>query len=200
MRWSTTSEGLCAGDNIRHAIWQSRVLGDPVLEAPMRCGVCGFRGTPHRVEGFNADHLPSPLRPDERGEARATAQSNDQVRAGGVRQLQEHIEESRWWSGTIGVVPICKPRTHVAGAVRIQYGIIRFRTHVDFLQGYSHRTPGMSRCRKRERGTSGRWRQSAPYPCSVRFGRDVGLLSQPHGSDACLECDQAPTAEAPRLA
>ena len=26
-------------------------------------------------------------------------------------------------------------------------------------------TPGMSCCRKRERGTSVRWRQSAPYPC-----------------------------------
>ncbi|MFX0067129.1 MAG: hypothetical protein ACFFC7_33785, partial [Candidatus Hermodarchaeota archaeon] len=26
-------------------------------------------------------------------------------------------------------------------------------------------TPSLSCCRKRERGTSGRWRQSAPDPC-----------------------------------
>src|SRR5712691_1638244 len=37
----------------------------------------------------------------------------------------------------------------------------------DFPFSFSSRrlTLGMSRCRKRERGTSGRWRQSAPCPC-----------------------------------
>src|SRR4029453_11893665 len=30
-------------------------------------------------------------------------------------------------------------------------------------------TLGLSCCRKRKRGTSGRWRQSAPGLCSVRF-------------------------------
>ena len=68
---------------------------------------------------LNTKHLPSPRRPDERGEARATAQINDKFRLGGVRQLQEHIEERLWWSGTVGVVAVCKPRICVAGALGI---------------------------------------------------------------------------------
>ena len=41
-------------------------------------------------------------------------------------------------------------------------------------------TLGLSRCRKRERGTSGRWRQSTPGPCSARsWGETLALPAGP---------------------
>ena len=47
-------------------------------------------------------------------------------------------------------------------------------------------TPGFSRRWKRERRRSGRCKRSAAHPGSAQFGRDVGLLSQPHGTEAHL--------------
>jgi hypothetical protein len=130
----------------------------------MRCGVRGFRGAPHGVEWLNAEHLPGPLRPDERGDARATAQINDKVRSGSVCSLQEHIEEDRRWSGTISVVAVGKPRVRVMGALGIQHGIIRFCTHASFLQGDGNLMTSGEQRRKRVKLPTGRPTPSAPVP------------------------------------
>jgi hypothetical protein len=49
------------------------------------------------------------------------------------------------------------------GWLDLPCGELSSLTHCRFSSALS-RTPGLSRCRKRARGTSGRWRQSAPGP------------------------------------
>ena len=126
-----------------------------------------FYSYPHTM------HLPGLLRPDERGDARATAQIHDQVRSGSVRYLQEHIKEGRRWSGTIGVVAVGKPRVRVTGALGIQYGIIRCCTHASFLQSYGNLMPSGERPRKRAKLPTRRPTPSAPAPVRLAPTFDV---------------------------
>src|SRR5262245_49297817 len=122
-------EGLGTGGDIGCPRRHSSLVGETIMKGHILCMIPLFGSSSHFGVGFNADHTVGTVCPDDRRDARSTAEINDQTGTFRLRQLRQDLEEGGWWCGTVDIVTIGKPAAGIARAFDVELRVIGLCTH-----------------------------------------------------------------------